>query len=174
MAKKDNQPDNHSQDPLMQPVQQYLEKRAAEDPQFADKFKNPKKSLKECCRYIYGEARKRAGGSSCIYIAPEEVFGMAVHYYDEADIKVSGSGFTGRETAVAAPAPKPVELTAEQKAAAEKAALEKYEAEQRKKIEEKEKARRKAEAEKKKAAREEAERKRKAEGDLNLFNLFGL
>ncbi len=178
MAKKDNQPDNPAKkvaDPLMEPVRQYLEKRAAEDPQFAEKYKNPKKSLNECCRYIYGEARKRAGGSSCVYIAPDEVFGIAVHYYDEADIKVSGSGFTGRATVATpspAPAPKPVELTEEQKAAAEKRALEQYEAEARKRIEEKEKARRKAEADKKKAAREEAERRRKEDGDL--FNLFGL
>lgn len=172
---KNNQPDNKAADPLMAPVKEYLEKRAAEDPQFAEKYSNKKKSLKECCRYIYGEARKRAAGSNCVYIAPDEVFGMAVHYYDEADIKVSGAGFTGRAT-VAAPSPvkvsKPVELTAEQKAAAEKRALEQYEAEARKRIEEKEKARRKAEADKKKAAREEAERRRKADGDL--FNLFGI
>ena len=167
---KDNQPDNKTKDPLMEPVRQYLEKRAAEDPQFAEKFKNPKKSLKECCAYIYGEARKRAAGSNCVYIAPDEVFGMAVHYYDEDDIKVSGSGYTGRASVAPAPAPKPVELTEKQKAEVEKRALEKYEAEQRAKIEEREKARRKAEAEKKKAAREEAERRRQADGDL--FNLF--
>ena len=143
MAKKDNQPDNPAKkvaDPLMEPVRQYLEKRAADDPQFAEKFKNPKKSLKECCSYIYGEARKRAAGSNCVYIAPDEVFGMAVHYYDEDDIKVSGSGYTGRASVAAAPAPKPVELTEKQKAEAEKRALEKYEAEQRAKIEEREKA----------------------------------
>lgn len=171
---KDNQPDNKTVDPLMKPVQEYLEQRAAEDPQFAEKFKNPKKSLKECCKYIYGEAKKRAGGSQCVYVPPQEVFGMAVHYYDEEDIKVTSAGYTGRATAAAAPAAKPVELTAEQKAKAEKAALEKYEAEQRAKIEEREKARRKAEAEKKKAAREEAERRRREEGEFNLFNLMGL
>ena len=171
---KDNQPDNKTVDPLMKPVQDYLEKRAAEDPQFAEKFNNPKKSLKECCRYIYERARKAAAGSSCVYVDPQEVFGWAVHYYDEADLKVSGSGYTGHASAASAPAPKPVELTEKQKAEAEKRALEKYEAEQRAKIEEREKARRKAEAEKKKAEREEAERRRKAEGEFNLFNLMGL
>lgn len=167
---KDNQPDNKTVDPLMRPVQEYLEKRAAEDPQFAEKFNNPKKSLKECCKYIYGEAKKRAGGSSCIYIAPEEVFGMAVHYYDEEDIKVTSAGYTGRATVT----PKPVELTAEQKAKAEKAALEKYEAEQRAKIEAREKEKAKAEAAKRKAAREEAERRKAQEGEFNLFNLMGI
>lgn len=167
---KDNQPDNKTVDPLMRPVQEYLEKRAAEDPQFAEKFNNPKKSLKDCCAYIYGEAKKRAGGSSCVYIPPEEVFGMAVHYYDEDDIKVTSAGYTGRATV----APKPVELTAEQKAKAEKAALEKYEAEQRAKIEAREKEKAKAEAAKRKAAREEAERRKAQEGEFNLFNLMGI
>lgn len=167
---KDNQPDNKTVDPLMKPVQEYLEKRAAEDPQFAEKFNNPKKSLKDCCAYIYGEAKKRAGGSSCVYIPPEEVFGMAVHYYDEEDIKVTSAGYTGRATV----APKPVELTAEQKAKAEQAALDKYEAEQRAKIMAREKAKAKAEAAKRKAAREEAERRKAQEGEFNLFNLMGI
>lgn len=170
---KDNQPDNPAKktpDPLMEPVRQYLEKRAAEDPQFAEKFNNPKKSLKDCCAYIYGEAKKRAGGSQCVYIPPEEVFGMAVHYYDEDDIKVTSAGYTGRATV----APKPVELTAEQKAKAEQAALEKYEAEQRAKIEAREKEKAKAEAAKRKAAREEAERRKAQEGEFNLFNMMGI
>ena len=169
---KNNQPDNKTVDPLMKPVQEYLEQRAAEDPQFAEKYANPKKSLKECCRYIYGEARKRAAGSQCVYIDPQEVYGWAVHYYDEEKIKISESGYTGRATEAAAPAPKPVELTEEQKAAAEQRALERYEAEQRAKIEEREKARRKAEAEKKKARQEEAARRIQQDGDL--FAMMGL
>lgn len=156
------------QDPILEPVRQYLEKRAAEDPDFAEKYANPKKSLEECCRFIYGEAKKRAAGSTCVYVPPEEVFGWAVHYYDEADIKVTEPGFSGRAEA------KPVELTEEQKAQAEQAAIEKYEAQQLAKIAERERAKAKAEAEKRKAAREEAEARKAQEGDLNLFNLLGI
>ena len=56
-----------------------------EDPLFAPKFTNPNKSIDECCRYIMGEARKR--GTSVV-MSDAEVFGMAVHYYDEENIKI--------------------------------------------------------------------------------------
>ena len=61
-------------------IQKYLQERAVEDPLFAPKFTNPNKSIDECCRYIMGEARKR--GTSVV-MSDAEVFGMAVHYYDE-------------------------------------------------------------------------------------------
>lgn len=66
-------------------IQKYLEQRVAEDPLFAPKFENPKKNIDECCRYILGEARKR--GTSVV-MSDAEVFGMAVHYYDEENIKI--------------------------------------------------------------------------------------
>ena len=66
-------------------IQKYLEQRVAEDPLFAPKFENSKKNIDECCRYILGEARKR--GTSVV-MSDAEVFGMAVHYYDEENIKI--------------------------------------------------------------------------------------
>lgn len=64
-------------------IKDYLDKRAAEDPQFAAKYANENKSISGCCDYICGEvsATKRSG------FADEEIFGMAVHYYDEEDIE---------------------------------------------------------------------------------------
>ena len=70
-------------------IQKYLEQRAVEDVLFAPKLSNPKKSVDECCRYILGEARKRGYQ---VVMTDEEVFGLAVHYYDEDNIKISGSG----------------------------------------------------------------------------------
>lgn len=68
-------------------IKDYLDKRAAEDPQFAEKYGNEKKSIEECCKYILGEVS--ASGQSGF--ADEEIFGMAVHYYDEEDIKVQAN-----------------------------------------------------------------------------------
>lgn len=68
-------------------IADYLKQRAAEDTLFAPKFTNPKKSVDECCRYILGEARKRGNE---VVMDDNEVYGLAVHYYDEDDIKVSG------------------------------------------------------------------------------------
>lgn len=70
-------------------IQKYLKRRAAEDVLFASKLSNPKKSVDECCRYILGEARKRGNE---VVMDDSEVYGLAVHYYDEDDIKVSGAG----------------------------------------------------------------------------------
>ncbi|MBS1321393.1 MAG: hypothetical protein HP046_16200 [Parabacteroides sp.] len=69
-------------------IQKYLEQRAAEDVLFAPKFSNPKKNIDKCCRYILGEARKRGNE---VVMDDSEVYGLAVHYYDEDDIKVSGA-----------------------------------------------------------------------------------
>lgn len=42
--------------------------------------------MEECCNYIIGEARKRG---NAVAMTNEEVFGLAVHYYDEDDIKIN-------------------------------------------------------------------------------------
>ena len=65
-----------------------------------------------------GEARKRG---NAIAISDEEVYGMAVHYYDEDDIKINRLP-AGEKTSVSSPA-KPVELTEEDKKAARDRAI---------------------------------------------------
>lgn len=69
-------------------IKEYLDNRAKQDPQFAKSYAKDNKNLKECFSYIMGEARKRATGNSCC-MTSDEVFGLAVHYYDEDDIKIS-------------------------------------------------------------------------------------
>lgn len=46
------------------------------------------KSLEECGNYILQEARKKG---SHVAMTDEEVFGLAVHYYDEDDITVKST-----------------------------------------------------------------------------------
>lgn len=103
-------------------IADYLEHRATEDPLFAPKFANPKKSVDECCRYILGEARKK--GNSVV-MSDAEVFGLAVHYYDEDNIKVEkvSAGCSVSSS------PK-VELTEEEKNAAREAAIKRLAEEQ--------------------------------------------
>lgn len=60
-----------------------LDKRAEKDPEFAKKYANPKKSIEECCSYIASEAYRQKINMA----APEEVFGWAVHYYDEESVE---------------------------------------------------------------------------------------
>ncbi len=103
-------------------IADYLNQRATEDPLFAPKFANPKKSVDECCRYILGEARKRG---TTVAMSDAEVFGMAVHYYDEENIKIekvsSGCSISSNQK---------VELTEEDKNAAREAAIKRLAEEQ--------------------------------------------
>lgn len=69
-------------------IQKYLENREKSDPLFAETYKKENKSIKECCQYIYSQARKAAKGGSAVGIDDETVYGWAVHYYDEDNIKV--------------------------------------------------------------------------------------
>ena len=65
-----------------------------------------------------GEARKRG---NAVAISDEEVYGMAVHYYDEDDIKINRLP-AWEKTSVSSSA-KPVELTEEDKKAARDKAI---------------------------------------------------
>lgn len=70
----------------------YLQERAQIDPSVAKALEKENKSLDECYRYILGEAFKsihKEGNVGGAYISPEDVYSMAVHYYDEDDIKIS-------------------------------------------------------------------------------------
>ena len=69
-------------------IQKYLENRAKEDSLFAETYKKANKSIKECCKYIYSKARKLAASGNAVGIDDATVYGWAVHYYDEDEIKV--------------------------------------------------------------------------------------
>jgi hypothetical protein len=80
-------------------IKNYLDNRAREDSLFAETYKKANKSIKECCRYIISRARKMGG--TAVAVDDATVYGWAVHYYDEDNIKVEAS--SGR-VEVAAPA----------------------------------------------------------------------
>ena len=107
-----------SNESFKQAIKAYLDKRAEEDSLFAPKYANEKKNIDECCSYIMGEARKRG---NAVAISDEEIYGMAVHYYDEDDIKINRLP-AGEKTSVSSSA-KPVELTEEDKKAARDRAI---------------------------------------------------
>ena len=70
-----------------QAIEAHLKGRA----DMAEKLKRKGKSIDKCCEYIYGVMLKRAqkerNGSSVVgmYSEPDEIFGLAVHYFDESD-----------------------------------------------------------------------------------------
>lgn len=74
------------QDNVKAVIKAYLDERAKNDNLFAQNYAKENKSIDECVRYILGEAYKRG---NAVYVSDEEVFGWAVHYYDEDDIKIN-------------------------------------------------------------------------------------
>ena len=69
-------------------IQAYLENRAKTDSLFAETNRKANKSIEECIKYIYSKARKLAKGGNAVGVDDATVYGWAVHYYDEDDIKV--------------------------------------------------------------------------------------
>lgn len=67
-------------------IKNYLDERAKNDELFAKAYAKPNKSIDECYKYILGEARKKG---TAVGMSHEEVYGLAVHYYDEDDIKIN-------------------------------------------------------------------------------------
>lgn len=69
-------------------IKNYLDSRAKTDSLFAETYKKANKSIKECCKYIYSQARKLAKNDNAVGVDESTVYGWAVHYYDEDNIKV--------------------------------------------------------------------------------------
>lgn len=65
-------------------IQEYLEKRAAEDELFAVSFAKPLKNINDCVTYILNTVK----ASGCEGFSDAEIYGMAVHYYDEDKIDI--------------------------------------------------------------------------------------
>lgn len=93
----------------------YLEQRAEADTLFAESFANPDKNIDDCCTYILNQVKK----SGCNGFADEEIYSMAIHYYDEPNIEV------GTPINAQIAVNHVVELTEEEIAEARKEALQK-------------------------------------------------
>lgn len=138
-------------------IKAYLDKRAAEDELFAKTYAKENKNLDECCNYILQQVQK----SGCMGFADEEIYGMAVHYYDEDDIKNVKPVSAGKIVVNHV-----VELSDAEKAEAKEKAKADYEKEQLAKMKEEE---RKRKEERIRKAKEAAERQKSLQ--LSLFDM---
>lgn len=152
-------------------IKDYLDKRAAEDELFAKSYAKEKKSFEECIRYIFGEAFKVAvamdGCGSGAAFEDEHVFGLAVHYYDEDDIKLNPiHGDVKVSTNMSEPAP----VMPQGKPGKAPKSVKEYKPTKRDREKAREAAMRKLEAEELKKLR--TPRKRRVEVDANQMSLF--
>ena len=144
---------------VKQAIKSYLDNRAKTDELFAVAYAKPHKNIDECFNYILGEAKKQG---NAVYLPDDVVFGWAVHYYDEDDLKVDKIPSKIGVSAKAA-----VELSEEDKEKAREQALEMYKQQQINKL--------KTEAEeraKKAAERKKAELKQLEQSQGSLFEIL--
>lgn len=77
--------------PFQEKIKEHLDDVAKKDKQFAKSYAKENKSLAECEKYIYQEVRRQAKGKNAVGCADEDIYNLAIHYYDEDDIKVDGA-----------------------------------------------------------------------------------
>lgn len=65
-------------------IKVYLDQRAETDVLFAFQYSKPDKNIDDCITYILNEVKK----SGCNGFHDDEIFNMAVHFYDEDNIEV--------------------------------------------------------------------------------------
>ena len=95
-------------------IRTYLDNMAMSDALFAVKYANLSKSMDDCVTYILNQVQK----SGCNGFEDDEIFGMAVHYWEENEIEV-GNPLTNCKVVVN----HAVELTEEEKEKARQDAM---------------------------------------------------
>ena len=119
-----NDSDMKGTDHFKRTIQMYLEQRAEEDTLFAKNYRNPAKNIDDCVTYILNYVQK----SGCNGFTDGEIYGQAVHYYDENEIEV------GKPIQCHIAVNHVVELTAEEKAEARQNAIRQYQEEEVRKL----------------------------------------
>jgi len=94
-------------------IKAYLDQRAENDVLFSLQYSKPEKNIDDCVTYILNTVQK----SGCNGFADDEIYSMAVHYYDEDNIDI------GNPVNCQVVVNHVVELTEEEKQQARKEAL---------------------------------------------------
>lgn len=107
-----------------QTIKAYLDERAQNDELFAVSYAKENKNMDDCVTFILNQVKR----SKCMGLTDEEVYSLAVHFFDEDDIEI------GNPIACNVIVNHSVELTEEEKAQARQDALKEYQAEQLRKM----------------------------------------
>lgn len=102
-------------------IEKYLKSFAEDDPVFQSKMNNTEKSIDKCIEYILKQVVK---SRRCAY-ADEEIYGLAIHYYDEENIEKEKVEISVDNAFIAGP----YSLTEEEKAELKEKAKQQYQQE---------------------------------------------
>ena len=117
--------ENKATDYFKQTIQNYLRSRAQEDELFAPRYASPKKNIDDCITYILNYVKQ----IGCNGFADDEIYSLAMHYYDEDDIEI-GKPLTNCKVVVN----HTIQLTEEEKAQARAKAMQRAQDEAYKKL----------------------------------------
>ena len=107
-------------------ISEYLNLRAATDPLFAPNLAKPHKNIEDCITY----SLKQIQQSACNGFEDDEIYSMAVHYYDEDDLEV------GSPVACHVVVNHTIVLSEGEKAEARKQAIQQYQAQELSRLQE--------------------------------------
>lgn len=107
-----------------QTIKAYLDERAKNDELFAVSYAKENKNMDDCATFILNQVKR----SKCMGLTDEEVYSLAVHFFDEDDIEI------GTPIACNVIVNHTVELTEEEMAQARQEAFKEYQAEQLRKM----------------------------------------
>ena len=107
-------------------IAEYLNLRAATDPLFAPNLAKPHKNIEDCITYILKQVQQ----SACNGFEDDEIYSMALHYYDEDDLEV------GSPVACHMVVNHTIVLSEEEKAEARKQAIQQYQAQELRRLQE--------------------------------------
>lgn len=107
-----------------QTIKAYLDERAKNDELFAVSYAKENKNMDNCVTFILNQVKR----CKCMGLTDEEVYSLAVHFFDEDDIEI------GNPIACNVIVNHTVELTEEEMAQARQEAFKEYQAEQLRKM----------------------------------------
>lgn len=110
-------------------IQTYLDERARTDELFAVTYAKENKNIDDCITFILNQVKN----SGCNGFADDEIYSLAVHYYDEETIDV------GKPLSCNVVVNHQIVLTDEEKAAARQEAITRYQEEEIRKMRERRK-----------------------------------
>jgi hypothetical protein len=105
-------------------IEKYLKDLAEKNPQFAKMYSKENKNIDDCITYILNTVQK----SGCNGFTQNEIYGMALHYYDEDTIEV------GKPINCEVVVNQKVELTEEEIAEAKEKAIREIIAEEKRRL----------------------------------------
>ena len=118
-------------------IQEFIDKQIAEDAAFAEKVRNTKRTVNDCASWMIEKLAQDFQKTGKMGYDDSEIYGLALHFFDEPNLKAKGNlNFQGliMSNRPATRPYKPRELTDEGKARLDDAAREQYKNEQLNKL----------------------------------------